>query len=120
MKVEFTVDTTPYPQPRPRIVHRHAYEPKRITDYKDAIRTIAQIHMKGLAPFSKLVRVSITFRRNERLGSRMFGDIDNLTKAVLDALNGICFDDDALVVKLVAEKEDDKHEGVDIIVSDEL
>lgn len=120
MKVEFSVDTTPYPQPRPRIVHRHAYEPKRITEYKDTIRTIAKIHMQGLEPFSKLVKVSISFRRNKRLGSKMFGDIDNLSKAVLDALNGVCFNDDALVVKLVAEKEDDMHEGVDIIVSDEL
>lgn len=31
-------------------------------------------------------------------------DLDNLIKAILDGLNGVVFDDDAQVVRLVAEK----------------
>ena len=120
MIIEFTVETTPYPQPRPRVVRRHAFEPKRITEYKNIIRTFAKIHMKGREPCKNLVQVSLTFRRNRRLGSHTFGDIDNLSKAVLDALNGVCYSDDALVVKLVACKDSDKNEGVDISVTDEF
>ena len=118
MNIHFSVDVTPFPQPRPRVVNRHAFEPKRITDYKNAIKTIAKIHMRGLEPCKNLVQVSLTFRRNRRLGSHTFGDIDNLVKAVLDALNGICYLDDALVVKLVAHKDSDSNEGVDISVTD--
>lgn len=120
MNVSFTVDITPLPQPRPRVVRNHAFEPKRITDYKNAIATVAKIHMQGKPPMSGLVQVSMAFRKNRRLGSRLYGDIDNLVKAVLDALNGICFSDDALVVRLFTEKDDDTNEGVDIVVTDEF
>ena len=120
MILAFSVDTTPFPQPRPRVSRGHAFEPKRITDYKNTIKTIANIHMRGREPLSGLVKIAMTFRKNRRLGSRTYGDIDNLSKAVLDALNGICYTDDALVVKLVAEKEDDQHEGVDIVVTDNI
>ena len=120
MIISFSVETTPFPQPRPRVVRHHAFEPKRITDYKNSIRTIAKIHMQGRPPITTLVQVSIAFRKNRKLGSRSFGDIDNLVKAVLDALNGICFSDDALVVRLFTEKDSDSNEGVDIIVTDEF
>lgn len=32
-------------------------------------------------------------------------DVDNLSKAILDALNGICYDDDSQVVELAVTKE---------------
>jgi Holliday junction resolvase RusA-like endonuclease len=32
------------------------------------------------------------------------GDVDNYVKAVLDEMNGVCFDDDSQVVMLVASK----------------
>ena len=32
-------------------------------------------------------------------------DIDNMQKAVLDALNGLAWDDDSQIVKVTAEKE---------------
>ena len=120
MRIAFTVETTPYPQPRPRIVRRHAFEPRRITEYKNIIRTFAKIHMAGRLPCSNLVQVDITIRRNKKIGSHNFGDVDNHVKAVLDALNGVCYRDDALVVKLVAVKEATTNEGVDIAVTDEF
>jgi Holliday junction resolvase RusA-like endonuclease len=36
--------------------------------------------------------------------SRLDGDADNLEKSVLDALNGIVFEDDKLVVRSIREK----------------
>ncbi len=120
MKIELKVKTTPYPQPRPRVSNGHAYEPARIKAYKETIRNIAIIQMKDREALSGLVRVEITLHRNKRLGSRSYGDIDNHVKAVLDALNGVCYRDDAQVVKLAAEKKDMKEECVEIIVTDEL
>lgn len=122
MRIEFSVDITPRPQPRPRFtyIHKRAYEPKYIKVYKDTIGLFARLHMGNRAPLTGLVKIEITVRRNKRLGTQIFGDIDNHIKSVLDALNGICYKDDALVVKLVAEKEDDKREGIDVVVTDEL
>ena len=120
LKIELKVKATPYPQPRPRVSRGHAYEPKRITDYKNEIRNKARSKMKNKEALSGLVRVEITLHRDKRLGSRSYGDIDNHVKAVLDALNGICYRDDAQVVKLAAEKKDTKEEYVEIIVTDEL
>ena len=42
------------------------------------------------------------------------GDIDNLSKAVLDALNGIIYKDDSQVYKLTATKQYGKDLGVRI------
>lgn len=120
MTIEFSVETTPFAQPRPRVVRGHAFEPKRISEYKDAIRTIARVHMRGRTPFQGLVVVRISIRRNVKLGSKNFGDIDNHIKAILDALNGVCYADDALIVELHSVKEHSSDEGVDISVSDSL
>ena len=45
------------------------------------------------------------------------GDVDNLAKAVMDALNGEAFTDDRFVVSLTTRKEwvrDDEEEGVQV------
>jgi Holliday junction resolvase RusA-like endonuclease len=44
-------------------------------------------------------------------------DLDNIIKAVLDALNGIVFDDDAAVCELVASKKYDDNERVEVQAS---
>ena len=36
------------------------------------------------------------------------GDLDNLLKVILDALNGIAYDDDAQIVEIKARRFDDK------------
>ncbi len=38
-------------------------------------------------------------------GRKLSGDIDNYAKAVLDALNGVAYDDDKQIVLLMLEKE---------------
>lgn len=118
MTIHFTVDTKPYPQPRPRVVRGHAYEPARITKYKETVRTVARLNMSNRPPLTGLVFVSLTIRRNGKPGSRTFGDIDNHTKAVLDALNGVCYVDDALVAGLVVFKVQSTKEGIDVTVAD--
>ena len=118
MTIQFTVETKPFPQPRPRVVKGHAYEPKRITQYKNEVRAEARRHMRHRPPMDHLVFVTLTIRRNVKLGSRNYGDIDNHVKSILDALNGICYKDDALVAGLVVFKVQSTKEGVDVIVTD--
>jgi Holliday junction resolvase RusA-like endonuclease len=43
-------------------------------------------------------------------------DLDNYTKAVMDALNGLMWRDDSLVAELVAEKRYAEHDGLVVSV----
>lgn len=112
------VDTAPVAKARPRVTMRggkaRAYTPKKSADYE---RLIAS-HWKH-APTDKPVALRMEFgmpipaswpkyRRAEALQGSLLPakkpDIDNLVKAVLDALNGIAYDDDGQVVEVSARK----------------
>ena len=46
-----------------------------------------------------------------RLATQSVGDVDNLAKFVLDAMNGVFFDDDSQIVELTVRKcYADEHE----------
>ena len=45
-------------------------------------------------------------------------DLDNIEKAVLDALNGVAWTDDKSVVVLIARKKWADHGGVEITITD--
>lgn len=84
------------------------YTPEATLAYERLIADHAKLAMIGKAMFLCPVETTITFilKGDECLWptSRLDGDADNLEKAVLDALNGIVFEDDKLVVKSVREK----------------
>ena len=120
MKISFSVDTKPYSQPRPRVVHGHAFEPKNVAEYKQTIAIVGRAAMRGRPLFSSSCAVAVTIRRNIDICSRNFGDVDNHVKAVLDAINGVCYTDDRLVVSVIAIKIKSAVEGVDVIVADSL
>ena len=119
MNIKFTVETTPYPQPRPRVSRRSVFEPRRITNYKRMIGLKGRNVMRGRPSFSTPIHVALTVRRNIKVDSHNFGDADNHAKAVLDALTGVCYEDDASIVSLSVRKEKSDREGVDIFISDE-
>lgn len=45
-------------------------------------------------------------------------DIDNIVKVVMDGLNGVAYDDDKQVVRLVSEKKYSEHEGLFIVINE--
>ncbi len=116
MIIQFSVDTKPFPQARPRVVRGHAFDIKRVAEYKKLIAVTGRAAMRGRPPISTLVAVDVTVRRNIKVDSRNYGDLDNHIKAVLDALNGVIYTDDRLVVSLSARKEKNVRQGVDISV----
>ena len=120
MKIQFTVETTPYPQPRPRVTRRGVFEPRRISNYKKLIGLKGRLAMRDRPLFASPIRIELSIRRNIKADSQRFGDIDNLIKSVLDALNGVCYVDDRLVVSLFVRKQQSDREGVDIFISDEV
>ena len=116
MTIQFSVNVTPVPQSRPRVTRKHVYEAPRCAAYKSRLRAEAVAAMKGQPPLNDLVCVFINIRRNKKIDSRSFGDIDNHIKSILDACNGVCYTDDSQIFKVIAVKIQSKQEGVDIAI----
>lgn len=119
MFATFTVPGEPVAQPRVKAVHRggytRVYTPAKAKPYKDAIRMVALGHWRN-PPCSGavVVRIDFLFSRPKSITWKRRAmprrphikkpDLDNLAKAVLDALNGLVFFDDSQVVRLVLNK----------------
>ena len=119
MTIEFDFQYPPKPAPRPRFTKNGiVYEPKAYKDYKGLLTAKAIEVMAERQPISTCVWAQINFFRRTDPISRNYGDIDNLTKAVLDALNGIVYTDDCIIVGLGVTKNYDANSRVHIKVSD--
>lgn len=114
MALTFNVPGEPVPQPRPRVSTRggfaRAYVPKShpVHVYRRAVQLSAVA--AGAKPHGDPVEVVIdaVFLRpkSHKKGSttQPRQDVDNVAKAVLDALTGVAWDDDRQVRRLVIEK----------------
>ena len=114
------------PQQRPKFA-RHGnfiqtYDPKPCRDYKKIVQLFANqavAKQKGFKPYERAVEVVLwfffeipkSFSDTERVEAaagkiRPTGrpDIDNLAKGVLDAVKGILWTDDSLIVTMHAKK----------------
>lgn len=84
------------------------YTPKATADYEGLLSHAARAAMRGRPPMECPVETDIFLQLAGDPSvwptSRLDGDADNLEKAVLDAMNGIVFADDRLVVRSVREK----------------
>lgn len=84
------------------------YTPKATLDYEKVIKGAAEVAMLKRKVLECPLETSITLvlQGDPKTWptSRLDGDADNLEKAVLDALNGIVFKDDSLVVRSSREK----------------
>lgn len=100
---------------RPRFTRGgHAYTPKATRDYERSIReAFENATVRPPEPFSGPIAVCImTYRQLPKSTPKsVFSepdthkpDIDNVAKIVLDALNGVAWEDDAQVVSLKVSK----------------
>ncbi len=106
---------TPKPQPRPRIARGRAYNPPTADSWR---LCVSRAGKRSGQSFTGPVRVSITFnfvrppshflRGDLRATAPRYparvGDIDNLIKSTLDALNGVLWYDDEQVVDIRAAR----------------
>ena len=109
-RISFEVLTEPIPLARPRVVHGHAYLPARSRDYRTVIQQAAQVAMNQFEPMTGRLFCNLEFYRKFKDDARNFGDADNHLKAILDALNGIVYHDDAQIVDIAVKKRQDKTE----------
>lgn len=120
MAPTFTVPGEPVPQPRPRVSTRggfaRAYVPAKhpVHAYRDAIAAAARAAGAGVHGEPVSVVIDFVWER-PKSHMRKSGikpdapvlprpDLDNTTKAVLDSLNGVAWEDDSQVQRLVVEK----------------
>lgn len=111
---ETTIQITPIGKGRPKFSSRGrfviAYTPKKTRDFETEFARRVAKEFKGRLPFNFPLSVSIVFGMERpvsvtRAMPSVKPDIDNLIKAVLDPLNKIVFDDDALIVSIKAGKQ---------------
>jgi Holliday junction resolvase RusA-like endonuclease len=111
---ELWIPVKPKVKPRPRLSRGRAYTPQAAHDHEQEIAS----HWAA-AGFEKIgidtaVAVDITYTLDgsfvvieellERPKGLPTGDTDNYSKATLDALNGVAFEDDRQVTDLAARK----------------
>lgn len=96
-----------------------AYTPKATRDGEAAIRYFLLQHKppKFEGPIFLSIRFDLSKPKSakKRMYPSVRPDIDNLTKSVLDAANGILFEDDGQIVALHVEKVYAKEEGIFIL-----
>ena len=84
----------------------HRYNDKRYTEYKQVLGYFALQAMHGQPPLDGAIKLSADFYKPKpkSITSRIWGDVDNFLKAVMDALTGICYVDDRQVTEVHARK----------------
>jgi Holliday junction resolvase RusA-like endonuclease len=90
------------------------YTPWETREYENELALIArnQMQLQEVEAFEKDIPLSIAiaFVKKGKLTARP--DIDNCIKAVLDALKGVCYHDDAQIVELLAGKANPRSKEV--------
>lgn len=123
--MRFEFDIEPVEQARPRATRFgkgiRLYDPKKVSVFKRQLGMLAKQQMldRGLEPYDGPLEVCMEFYRpvqaslsQKERARRLLGvhrptvkpDLDNYIKSTSDALNGIIWSDDNLIVSLQAEK----------------
>lgn len=84
---------------------------KEARDYKERVALIGSRHKMPDGP----VRVTIDWYRGKKSG-----DLDKRVGVLLDALQGVLFDNDSQITELVARRHDDKGNARMIVTAEAL
>jgi Holliday junction resolvase RusA-like endonuclease len=122
MEIAFTIPGPPVGKGRPKFARRgafvSAYTPQKTASYESLVKLVASQAMRGHDLLSGPL-IAIIIARNtppaswskKKKAAALEGgfiavkpDLDNLAKAILDACNGIVFQDDAQIAVLLAAK----------------
>lgn len=98
--LEFSVNgKQPIPFKRAGRNGKYTYTPPDMAKWEATVSEAAQ--EAGATPLAGDMAIELTFRREKRNRA----DLDNLSKCVLDALNGVAYVDDKQVIQLIASVE---------------
>lgn len=133
--MKFTVHAEPTGKARPRVTRNGTFTPQKTKAYEQLVQ-LEYRRQCGTAcfdgrPIAVSIRSchkipdSVSKRQRERMLSDKTWptkkpDSDNIAKAILDALNGVAFRDDAQVICLDVVKHWDTTPRVEVWISDEI
>lgn len=109
---ELFIKTVPIPKGRPRFYGGHAVTPPKTREYEKLIRE-EWTHgmMNGPLHVTTVFTFKVPKSYSKKKQAELIGmpkttkpDLDNLVKAVLDALNGVAFEDDSRICSISAVK----------------
>lgn len=130
MEIRITVPGKPVGKGRPRFGNGFTYTPKKTVEYENLVRFAWM--QKGADKLSGKLRAVIVAhfpipkgtskKKRASMDGTMYDkkpDCDNIAKIILDALNGIAYDDDAQVALLSVVKIYDSDESkVEILLAE--
>jgi Holliday junction resolvase RusA-like endonuclease len=99
--VTFRIDGEAVPKGRPRVSRTGTYTPARTVAYRDEVQA-AYLAVARRYNRDDQGRYAVTIQ--VVTASRRRSDLDNIAKAILDALNGVAFGDDSQVDRLVVTR----------------
>ena len=118
MNIQFVIPAAPRGKERPRFAKGHTYTPKKTRDYEELVRReyIAnggkklrgplKVTMFAIFPINASDSKAIRKRKMEgEIKPTKKPDCDNIAKVILDALNGVAYDDDKQIVDLYLQKK---------------
>ena len=118
METHFTIPGKPQGKARPRVRRDgHAYTPTQTAQYEEFVqfcwRCAGAVKLDGAIRALILARYPVSKRDSKKTqNAKICGEIqctikpdcDNIAKIVLDALNGLAYDDDSQVTELEVQK----------------
>lgn len=128
--IEFIVYGEPKGKGRPRFGNGHTYTPKTTTDYEKSVLAayMDNYHtykLKGeiwvhIRAYMGIPKSTPKKRQSEMLGKGVVKkpDVDNIAKIILDALNGVAYDDDKQITRLVVVKKYSSIPRVEVAMGD--
>jgi len=122
---EFFFAVKPEPKLRPRLGRGRVFTPAKTRRYEDEIRQLARLNYRGPV-LERPLALSVWFYLQQPKKCRwgypaVRPDLDNYIKAIKDALNGIVWKDDGLIVQLNAGKlyaEPNTEVGIEVSVEE--
>ena len=115
MKIHFFVHGYAIPQGRPRFARTEkgviAYDPATSKGWKASVRNQAIFNKADILFLGALdMRLSFYLLRPKSLPKKIEHhvkkpDLDNLMKAIKDALKGVCYRDDSQIISVTATKK---------------
>lgn len=112
-EISFYYEIEPVPKARPRLGRNGTYTPAKTKDFENAIKKITTEELAS-AFFPEFPKESPLFfqvefylkppKKNKRVMPVVKPDLDNLTKTIMDALNGLAYNDDNQICKIKASK----------------
>ena len=109
IQLDFVID--PVAKGRPRFGKRSVYTPKKTENFENSIKKMAidQYHKKPkVEPLGVIIDFYIKRPKSVSVKKRPYPvvkpDLDNLTKSLLDSLNGVLYKDDSQIIEIKVSK----------------